>query len=205
MTSQLLLGLQSLASKPAVHTTAAVASFPVAAAGMHAVGLSTDPNTTTLANGMLDGSFWLMLGMAALFGGIGGIVAELLSLHGHIELPHRVQPCKAARRSHPNDPRSEVDLGILSRVLLGAAAGLALLAIYTPSSPTALVVNALIAGSAATGVFRILKGRMLASDQRPAPRGLRGAKGHGSGVRSDEGTTPKGQLSLVPGTHSSVA
>jgi hypothetical protein len=200
----MLLGLRRVVSKPAVHTTAAMASFPVAAVGMHAVGLSTDPNTTTLANGMLDGSFWLMLGMAALFGGIGGIVAELLSLRGHIELPHRVQPCKTAGPSHPGDPRNEVDLGIVSRILLGAAAGLALLAIYTPTSPTALVVNALIAGSAATGVFRVLKGRMLASGQGPVVSAQGRKRGHGAGVRN-EGSTSRGQLSVVPETGSSVA
>ena len=76
MTSQIILGLGRVASNPAVHTTAAVASFPMAAAGMHAVGFSTDPNTTILANGMLEASLWLTLGMAALFGGIGGVVAD---------------------------------------------------------------------------------------------------------------------------------
>ena len=169
MISQILLILGRIASKPAVHATAAVASLPVAAAGMHAVGFSTDLDTTTLANGMLVASFWLALGMAALFGGLGGVVAELLSLRGHIELPHRVRR-RPGRRSRLGDPRFEVDLGILSRMLLGAAAGLALLAVYAPTNPTALLVNALIAGSAATGVFRLVQGRMLGG-QGPAARG----------------------------------
>src|SRR5438034_867772 len=106
-----------VASKPAVHAMAAVVSLPVAAAGMHAVGFSTDPDTARLANGMLDASFWLALGMTALFGGMGGVVAELLSLRGHIELPHRVRRGTPARRSRLSNPRYEIDLGILSRVL----------------------------------------------------------------------------------------
>jgi hypothetical protein len=121
---------------------------------------------------------------------VGGVVAELLSLRGHIELPHRVKPCKGAGRAALADRGYEVDLGIFSRVLLGAAAGLALLAIYTPSSPTALVVNALIAGSAATGIFKLLKGRML---------GAQTAGGKG------QAPTPKGQLSVMPDTRSSAA
>jgi len=190
--SQIVFSLGRLAGKPAVHATAAVASLPVAAAGLHAVGFSTDLDTTTLANGMLEASFWLALGMAALFGGLGGVVAELLSLRGHIELPHRVR-CRRGRRSRLGDPRFEVDLGILSRMVLGAAAGLALLAIYAPTTPTALLVNALIAGSAATGVFRLVQGRMLGS-QGPAARN-----------QAPEARAPKGQLAVVPDATSSAA
>jgi hypothetical protein len=181
--------LGRIASKPVVHASAAVATLPLAAAGMHAVGVSTDLDTTNLANGLLLASFWLALGMAALFGGLGGVVAELLSLRGHIELPHRVRR-RPGRRSRLGDPRFELDLGILSRMVLGAAAGLALLAIYAPTSPTALVVNALIAGSAATGVFRMVQGRILG-----APL---------SSARAERTPTPR-QLSVVPETQSSVA
>jgi hypothetical protein len=185
--NQIILMLGRFASKPAVHATAAVATLPVAATGMRAVGLTSDPDTTTLANGILVGALWLTLGMAALFGGPGGVVAELLSLHGHIELPHRIKRVRTAGRRRLGNPRYEVDLGILSRVFLGAAAGLALLAIYAPTSPTALVVNALIAGSAATGVFRLVQGRMLGQGSE--------TRGQGSGVR---GHGAKGQLSVVP-------
>lgn len=190
MISQILFILGRIASKPAVHATAAVASLPVAAASMHAAGFSADLDTTTLANGMLAPSFWLALGMVALFGGLGGIVAELLSLRGHIELPHRVRR-RPGRRTRLGDPRFEVDLGILSRMLLGAAAGLALLAVYAPTNPTALLVNALVAGSAATGVFRLVQGRMLAVQ--------------GAAARVSEPRGRKGQLSVVPDTKPTAA
>jgi F0F1-type ATP synthase assembly protein I len=195
--SQIAFVVGRIASKPVVHATAAVASLPVAAAGMHAVGFTADPDMTGLAKGMLDGAFWLALGMAALFGGLGGVVAELLSLRGHIELPHRVRRPRTARRSRLGNPRFELDLGIVSRVLLGAAAGLALLAIYAPTSPTGLVVNALIAGSAGTGVFRLVQGRLLAGQGSAA-------RPQGSGVKSERAAT-KAQLSVVPEAHSSVA
>jgi hypothetical protein len=201
--SQILLILGRIVSKPAVHATAAVASLPVAAAGMHAAGFSTDLDTTTLANGMLAASFWLALGLVALFGGLGGVVAELLSLRGHIELPHRVRR-RPGRRSRLGDPKFEVDLGVFSRVMLGAAAGLALLAVYAPTNPTALLVNALVAGSAATGVFRLVQGRMLGSQGSGARVPGSEPRRDGSGAGAQQ-SGPKGQLSVVPETQAAVA
>src|SRR5262249_3698452 len=64
----------------------------------------------------------------------------------------------------------EIDLGIFSRILLGAAAALALLTFDAPGNATALVVNSLIAGSAATGVLKLVQGRMLARAQQAAPK-----------------------------------
>jgi hypothetical protein len=153
--------LGRLTREPVVHTTAALATLPVASVGLHAVGMSTDLDTNSLAIGLLSSSLWLTLGLAAVFGGIGGVIAELLCLHGKIELPHRARRRRGAKRSRLADPRFELDLGIFSRMLLGAAGGLALLSMYAPSSPTALLVNALIAGSAATGLFRLAQGRLL--------------------------------------------
>jgi hypothetical protein len=37
--------------------------------------------------------------------------------------------------------------------------------VYAPTSPTALVVTGLIAGSAATGVFRLAQARLLVQPQ----------------------------------------
>jgi hypothetical protein len=94
------------------------------------------------------------------------VVAELLSLHGNIELPHRVRRrTTAVKRTRLADPRYEIDLGIVSRIFLGATAGLALLSVYAPESPTGLIANTLIAGSAATGLFRLMQGRMLGREQ----------------------------------------
>jgi hypothetical protein len=172
--SMLLIG--RVVKEPAVHTTAAVASIPAATAGLHAVGIATDLDTTMLASGFFDANLWITLGIAALFGAMGGVVAELLSLHGNIELPHRVRRrTTAVKRTRLADPRYEIDLGIVSRLVLGAAAGLALLSVYAPTSATALVVNTLVAGSAATGLFRLVQGRLLGHTPRATeqPRRLK--------------------------------
>jgi hypothetical protein len=190
MIDQIIFIVGRMVRTPAVQTTAAIATLPVTAAGMHAVGLTTDVQAETLAKGLLEGSLWITLGMAAAFGGFGGVVAELLSLHGHVEVPHRVRRGTSAKRPRLSNPRYEVDLGIFSRLVLGAAAALALLAIYAPPNASSLVVNALVAGSAATGVLRLVQGRLLAKDKpvaRPRPT-------------APEAPTAKPQLSVVPET-----
>src|SRR5438132_328968 len=117
-------------------------------------------------------------------------MAELLSLHGNIELPHRVKAGSKVKRSRLADPRYEVDLGIVSRILLGGAAGLAMLSIYSPNSPTSLLVNALIAGSAATGLFRLVQGRLLGRPTPVAPRLGVDKVEHQGGPAKVDGTLP---------------
>jgi hypothetical protein len=196
MLSQSMLLVGRAVKEPAVHTSAALASVPATVAGLHAVGVSTTLNIDMLAPGLVSPGLWLTLGMTALFGGLGGIVAELLSLHGNIELPHRVKRGREAKRSRFADPRHEIDLGIVSRLLLGATAGLALLSVYAPDSPTALLTNALIAGSAAAGLFRLVQGRMLGKTKPSAVSGQLSAAG--------EQTKPT-KLAVVRDTPSAAA
>ena len=194
MISQGLTLLGRAIREPAVHTTAAVASLPVATAGMHAVGLTANLDTDALASmasGLVDQHLWLTLAMAALFGSLGGVVAELLSLHGKIELPHRVKHVAKGRGTRLADPRYEVDLGIGSRMVLGAAAGLALLCVYTPETATALVVNALVAGSVATGFLRLVQRRLLAKNNNNAAASAQAVPAKPRKV------APKAQLSVV--------
>src|SRR5215203_5040470 len=80
----------SLIREPRVQAAAAVATIPLASAGLQAVGISTDVNHQVLSVELLDLRLWFVLSMTALFGGAGGVIAELLSLHGKVELPHRV-------------------------------------------------------------------------------------------------------------------
>ena len=153
--------LVALTREPTLQAAAVIASAPATAAGLRAVGISTDLDSQLLALGLIDPTLWFSLSLAALFGALGGFVAELLSLHGNIELPHRVKHGNG-KRTRLADARDMVDLGVFSRMLLGAAAALALLSVYAPTSATALLVNALIAGSAATALFRLVQGRLLA-------------------------------------------
>ena len=161
MFGQILLGAANIARDRTFHVASATLMMPVAATTLHTVGLTTDLDSAKLAGGLLESSLWMTLASAALFGGLGGIVAELISLHGRIEMPHRVKHARF-RKSHLADPRYEIDLGVLSRVVLGAAAALVLLAVYSPPTTGMLLVNALIAGSAATAVFRLVQRRLLA-------------------------------------------
>jgi hypothetical protein len=154
-------GAGNVVRHPAVHAGLVTASVP-------AVGRLGffDGEIKDLATGLGEPNLWLTLGVVALFGALGGVVAELLSLHGNIELPHRHQldPKKLRehrRRSKLAHPEHEIDLGIVSRILLGSTAAIASLALYVPPNSMMLVAYALIAGSAATGVFRLVQGRML--------------------------------------------
>jgi hypothetical protein len=167
--------LRNAARDRAVQGVSALFVAPAAASGMHAAGLTPELNAADLSQGLLDGRVWLTLGLVALFGGLGGVVAELLSLHGRLEVPHRVRKAGGCKRSRLADPRYEVDLGVLSRVLVGATAALALLAVYAPQTATSLIVNALIAGSAGTGVLRMVQGRLLVRNERPGAKSEAGA------------------------------
>jgi len=170
MISEPAAALGRIVKTPAVTTAMALASVPVTAAGLHAAGLTNNGSVKDLSDGLLDSHMWMVVGFAALFGAIGGVVAELLSLHGNVELPHRHG--RQPRRIRLEDPRFEVDLGICSRMLLGAAAGVALLSIYVPDNATMLVANTLIAGSAATGLLRLVKLRLLTNsepERKPRP------------------------------------
>jgi hypothetical protein len=151
---------------PVLQSAVVLATVPATAAGLHAVGVSTEIDARAISDGFADPSLWVTLGMTALFGALGGVVAELISLQGNIELPHRARRPIACKRSRLADPRHEIDLGIVSRLVLGATAGLALLALYAPTSALALAVNALVAGSASTGIFRLVQGRLLGREAR---------------------------------------
>jgi hypothetical protein len=147
--------------EPSLQTAALLAAAPATAAGLHAVGVKIDIDAKALSDGLSQSQLWLVLGMTAIFGAIGGFVAELLSLHGNIELPHRTRRRGRAKRMRLADPNETIDLGIFSRMLVGSAAALALLSVYAPQAPTVLLVNALIAGSAGTAVFRLVQSRLI--------------------------------------------
>src|SRR5215216_4607638 len=83
--------LGRIVREPTAQAVVAVASAPAIAGGLHAVGISTDLDPRALGPGLIDLHLWLTLSMVAGFGAFGGVVAELLSLHGNVELPHRVR------------------------------------------------------------------------------------------------------------------
>ncbi len=104
MISQLISLLSRAIREPALHATAALASVPAANAGLKAVGISTDLDPVTLAGGVFASALWITLGVAAAFGGLGGIVAELISMKGRSELPLRVKRSSWNKPSRTADP-----------------------------------------------------------------------------------------------------
>jgi hypothetical protein len=105
---------------------------------------------------------WLALLLTLSSGAIGGVVYELLILHGNIELPHRLTATEAVDNPHAV-AQYMYDLGIWARVLIGAFAAVAALLVIDPETILTLISSTLIAGSAGTSIFRSLQDRMLAA------------------------------------------
>ena len=105
---------------------------------------------------------WIALVVTLLGGAIGGVVYELLILHGNIEMPHRLTA--AEQGGNPHAIASYMyDLGIWARVVIGAFAAIASLVVVNPESLVKLLATAIIAGSAGTSIFRSLQDRLMAA------------------------------------------
>ena len=107
--------------------------------------------------------FWTALLVAMLAGAIGGVIYELLILHGNIELPHKPSEDEFPEKLPYAVTRHVWDLGILARIFVGAAAAVAALLILNPETGFAFVATALIAGSTGTSILRSLQDRVIAS------------------------------------------
>lgn len=104
--------------------------------------------------------------LSVLWGAMGGLVYELILLKGGIELPHLPDASELPEEGLPHaTARYLLDLGILSRLLIGAAAALAIFWVLPTRTGTALIATSLIAGSAGTAVFRSLQDRLVAAIQ----------------------------------------
>jgi len=112
----------------------------------------------TLANLPL----WAALAVTLLGGAIGGVVYELLILHGNVEMPHRLTEAKQMENPHAIASYM-YDLGIWARVVIGAFAAVASLVVVNPESLVKLLATAIIAGSAGTSIFRSLQDRLMAA------------------------------------------
>jgi len=107
--------------------------------------------------------FW-----AFFFGSLGGLVYELLRLHGNIELPHRYSaedvPDDEEYRLAPYAiGKWAVDLGFLARMFVGGMAALAILLIISPPDRLKLIAVAVIAGSAGASIFDVMRARLTAT------------------------------------------
>jgi hypothetical protein len=78
-------------------------------------------DTRLLADTMTTGDFRLVLALTLIFGGLGGLVYELMVLQGSVEQPHRVK-----------EGGWVYDLGVIGRMLMGAMAAVAALFAISP-------------------------------------------------------------------------
>jgi len=113
-------------------------------------------------------SYAASLWWAFLFGTLGGLVYELLRLHGNIELPHRYSD-----KDVPNEDEYKlapyavshwaVDLGFLARMFVGGMAALAIMLVISPPDRVKLIASAVVAGSAGASIFDALRARLTAT------------------------------------------
>jgi len=114
------------------------------------------------------GNYGMALFWTAIFGGLGGLVFELLRLRGNLILPYRYP-----KGETPQDeifeaegyiaPKRVIDLGFLARVFVGGMAAIAVLLVISPPDRMKLLAMAIIAGSAGASIFDTLRARLQAS------------------------------------------
>jgi hypothetical protein len=169
------LGTGALTAQPAAASAAPATLAPPATVGPAAsptkVAQPGDPKTEgprkatdfgSLMKDFQSGDFWWTLCFALVFGGLGGLVYELLVLQGQIEIPHKATATEGVQGATIAIWSFSYDLGIFARVIIGAFAAVAILWAFTPPSGLALLSTSLIAGSAGSSIFRSLSDRLLA-------------------------------------------
>lgn len=105
--------------------------------------------------------------IAVLCGALGGIVYELITFHGNVELPHRTVKEDLPEEGVLHTGLAQLrDLGIVARMIVGAGAAVIIFWILeVPASPVKLVALCLVAGSVGTAIFRSLQDRLLTAVQ----------------------------------------
>lgn len=115
-------------------------------------------------NHLLDPELWFTFFLSALFGAIGGFVFELLNLQGNYEKKHDPTEDELAAKFAYASAKNVVDLGVLARLIIGAAAAPPAIVLLRPvidNSAFALLALSVVAGSSGTAVFRSLQDRLL--------------------------------------------
>lgn len=131
---------------------------------MQLFGSTSTPHFADVTGDFLSPTFWVTILVVALGGAFGGISYELMLRKGSIELPHGVQADAATAKTCPHSPAEPtIALGIVGRALVGSAASVSALMVFTPSSGQATLALSVICGAAAPAVIRVLRKRVLAA------------------------------------------
>lgn len=112
-----------------------------------------------------DPFFWIFLVVVAVFGGLGGLVYELMTLRGRLERPHRADDVAAEEDLSGAVARYLYDLGLLGRMIIGALAAIVVVwpLELVDSGPLAVISGSIIAGATGIAVFRSLQDRLMAA------------------------------------------
>jgi hypothetical protein len=124
---------------------------------------TTDLDIAALASGFGDWEFWVTILATLIAGAAGGVVYELITLQGNIEIYHKLDEDEiAALLSSSVKAKFLIDFGIWARVIIGALAALSVLFVFSPPTTIALISMAVIAGSAGSAIFGALQDRLKA-------------------------------------------
>ncbi len=115
----------------------------------------------TLLDELKNVNFWIVVGVTAAFGALGGFVYELLALHGMIERAHTPEEREVENFPHAIH-KFVYDLGIWGRLIIGGLAAVVALWVIEPKDTFAWLAIAIVAGSAGISVFRSMQDRLLA-------------------------------------------
>lgn len=112
-----------------------------------------------------DPFFWIFLLVVAAFGALGGLVYELMTLRGRLEMPHRADDVAADEDLSGAVARYLYDMGLLGRMIIGALAAIVVVwpLELVASGPLAVISGSIIAGAAGIAVFRSLQDRLMAA------------------------------------------
>ena len=137
----------------------------LAPAGAFAQAAETQDAIAKVVRAWGDPFFWVFLAVVAAFGALGGLVYELMTLRGRLEMPHRADDVAADEDLSGAVARYLYDMGLLGRLIIGA---LAAIVVVWPlglvdSGPLAVISGSIVAGATGIAVFRSLQDRLMAA------------------------------------------
>jgi len=113
---------------------------------------------------VMDQAAMILLSLSAACGAVGGVVYELIVLQGNIEWPHRPTGDEMPEGGYVfANAKHLYDLGIIARLIVGAAAALAIYWVIPAEQGLKFFAVSVVAGSAGTAVFRSLQDRLLSA------------------------------------------
>lgn len=137
----------------------------LAPAGSFAQAAGAQDGIARVVQAWRDPLFWVFLLVVAVFGALGGLVYELMTLRGRLEVPHKADDVAADEDLAGAVARYLYDMGLLGRMIIGALAAIVVVwpLELVESGPLAVISGSIVAGAAGIAVFRSLQDRLMAA------------------------------------------